>query len=101
MTSALVGGGRGIAGRMASRFLLELGVGLWDFQRWCRRIRSTRFEWRFLYMRLFVSVVMRDISTQAAIVDILRGVPASTSTTSATTSTRTVAAPTPSWRSTT
>ena len=67
--------GAGIAGRVASRFLLELGVGLWDFVRWCRRIRSTRFEWRFLYMRLFVSVVMRDVSTQGAIVDMLRGVP--------------------------
>ena len=64
-----------IAGKVASRFLLELGVGLWDFVRWCRRIHSTRFEWRFLYMRLFVSVVMRDVSTQAAVVDILRGVP--------------------------
>ncbi len=64
-----------IAGKVASRFALELGVGLWDFQRWCRRIHSTRFEWRFLYMRLFVSVIMRDVSTQAAIVDILRGVP--------------------------
>jgi type I phosphodiesterase/nucleotide pyrophosphatase len=64
-----------IAGRVAARFVLELGVGLWDFVRWCRRIRSTRFEWRFLYMRLFVSVIMRDVSTQAAIVDVLRGVP--------------------------
>jgi hypothetical protein len=64
-----------IAGKVASRFALELGVGLWDFQRWCRRIHSTRFEWRFLYMRLFVSVVMRDVSTQAAVLDILRGVP--------------------------
>src|SRR6185312_13593274 len=64
-----------IAGRVAARFVLELGVGLWDFVRWCRRIRSTRFEWRFLYMRLFVSVIMRDVSTQMAIVDILRGVP--------------------------
>jgi hypothetical protein len=67
--------GIGIAGRVASRFFLELGVGVWDFVRWCRRIHSTRFEWRFLYMRLFVSVVMRDVSTQGAIVDILRGVP--------------------------
>lgn len=64
-----------IAGKVASRFVLELGVGLWDFLRWCRRIRSTRFEWRFLYMRLFVSVVMRDVSTQGAVLDILRGVP--------------------------
>jgi hypothetical protein len=64
-----------IAGRVASRFVLELAVGLWDFQRWCRHIHSTRFEWRFLYMRLFVSVVMRDVSTQGAIIDILRGVP--------------------------
>ncbi len=69
------GAGVVIAGKVASRFLLELAVGLWDFQRWCRRIHSTRFEWRFLYMRLFVSVIMRDVSTQAAIVDILRGVP--------------------------
>ncbi len=67
--------GVAIAGRVASRFALELAVGLWDFVRWCRRIHSTRFEWRFLYMRLFVSVIMRDVSTQAAIVDILRGVP--------------------------
>jgi hypothetical protein len=67
--------GVGIAGRVASRFALELGVGLYDFVRWCRQIRSTRFEWRFLYMRLFVSVIMRDVSTQAAILDILRGVP--------------------------
>src|SRR5262249_51019288 len=67
--------GIGIAGRVASRFVLELGVGLYDFQRWCRRIHSTRFEWRFLYMRLLVSVVMRDVSTQGAIIDILRGVP--------------------------
>jgi hypothetical protein len=65
----------GIAGRVASRFLLELVVGLWDFQRWCRRVGSTRFEWRFLYMRLIVSVIMRDVSTQGAVVDILRGVP--------------------------
>jgi hypothetical protein len=64
-----------IAGKVASRFLLELGVGLSDFVRWCRRIRSTRFEWRFLYMRLFVSVIMRDVSTQGAVLDILRGVP--------------------------
>ena len=64
-----------IAGKVASRFVLELAVGLYDFQRWCRRIHSTRFEWRFLYMRLFVSVVMRDVSTQAAVLDILRGVP--------------------------
>ena len=64
-----------IAGKVASRFALELAVGLWDFQRWCRRIHSTRFEWRFLYMRLFVSVIMRDVSTQGAILDILRGVP--------------------------
>lgn len=64
-----------IAGRVASRFLLELAVGLWDFQRWCRRVGSTRFEWRFLYMRLFVSVIMRDVSTQGAVVDVLRGVP--------------------------
>jgi hypothetical protein len=70
-----IAAGAGIAGRVASRFMLELGVGLWDFVRWCRRIRSTRFEWRFLYMRLFVSVVMRDVSTQGAILDILRGVP--------------------------
>lgn len=67
--------GVGIAGRLASRFVLELAVGLWDFVRWCRRIRSTQFEWRFLYMRLFVSVVMRDVATQAAVLDILRGVP--------------------------
>ena len=67
--------GVGIAGRVAARFLLETGVGLLDFVRWCRRIRSTRFEWRFLYMRLFVSVIMRDVSTQGAIIDILRGVP--------------------------
>src|SRR5262249_17379881 len=65
----------GIAGRVASRFVLELAVGLWDFIRWCRRIRSTRFEWRFLYMRLFVSVIMRDVSTQGVLIDILRGVP--------------------------
>jgi type I phosphodiesterase/nucleotide pyrophosphatase len=65
----------GIVGRVGSRFLLELAVGLWDFQRWCRRIHSTRFEWRFLYMRLFVSVVMRDVATDGAVVDILRGVP--------------------------
>ena len=64
-----------ILGRLASRFALELGVAAWDFVSWCRRIRSTRFEWRFLYMRLFVSVVMRDVSTQGAIVDVLRGVP--------------------------
>jgi hypothetical protein len=67
--------GIGIAGRVASRFMLELAVGVWDFVRWCRRTGSTRFEWRFLYMRLFVSVVMRDVSTQGAIVDIVRGVP--------------------------
>src|SRR5262249_390074 len=34
-----------IAGRLASRFFLELGVGVWDFVSWCRRIHSTRFEW--------------------------------------------------------
>src|SRR5262249_41968787 len=61
--------------RVASRFVLELAVGLWDFIRWCRRIRSTRFEWRFLYMRLFVSVIMRDVSTQGVLIDVLRGVP--------------------------
>jgi hypothetical protein len=64
-----------IAGRVASRFLLETAVGAWDFVRWCRRIRSTRFEWRFLYMRLFVSVIMRDVSTEGVIIDVLRGVP--------------------------
>jgi len=64
-----------LLGRLTSRFLLELGVGVWDFLRWCIRIRDTRFEWRFLYMRLFVSVVMRDVSTQGAIIDVLRGVP--------------------------
>jgi hypothetical protein len=64
-----------IAGRVTSRFVLELAVGLWDFQRWVRHIGTTRFEWRFLYMRLFVAVVMRDVSTQCAIIDVLRGVP--------------------------
>jgi hypothetical protein len=64
-----------IAGRLAARFLLECGVALWDFQRWCRRIRTTRFEWRFLYMRLVVAVIMRDVATQGAVVDVLRGVP--------------------------
>ena len=67
--------GAAIAGRMASRFVLELGVGVNDFARWCLRIGSTRFEWRFLYMRLFVSVVMRDVAMQGAIVDVMRGVP--------------------------
>jgi hypothetical protein len=67
--------GLGIAGQLTSRFVLELGVGLWDFARWCARIHTTRFEWRFLYMRLFVAVVMREVATQGAIVDILRGVP--------------------------
>ncbi|HZS36821.1 MAG TPA: alkaline phosphatase family protein [Polyangia bacterium] len=67
--------GLAIAGRLAARFALELGVGVWDFARWCRRIRTTRFEWRFLYMRLVVSVIMRDVATQGAVVDVLRGVP--------------------------
>jgi hypothetical protein len=67
--------GAALLGRLTSRFVLELGVGLWDFLRWCQRVQSTRFEWRFLYMRLFVSVIMRDVATQGAIVDILRGVP--------------------------
>jgi hypothetical protein len=67
--------GAQILGRVASRLVLELGVGLVDFVRWCVRVGDTRFEWRFLYMRLFVSVVMRDVSTQGALVDVLRGVP--------------------------
>jgi hypothetical protein len=67
--------GAAIAGRLVSRFLLELGVGAVDFLRWCTRLRTTRFEWRFLYMRLFVSVIMRDVSTQGALLDVLRGVP--------------------------
>jgi hypothetical protein len=71
--SILTGGA--MLGRLVSRFFLEMGVAGWDFVRWCRRIRSTRFEWRFLYMRLFVSVVMRDVSTQGAVIDVLRGVP--------------------------
>src|SRR4029077_11504513 len=53
----------------------ELAVAIWDFVRWCRRIHTTRFEWRFLYMRLIVSVVMREVATAGAIVDVLRGVP--------------------------
>jgi hypothetical protein len=64
-----------LAGRVASRFMLELGVGVYDFVRWCRRIHSTRFEWRFLYMRLFVAVVAREMSTHGAILDVRRGVP--------------------------
>jgi Type I phosphodiesterase / nucleotide pyrophosphatase len=64
-----------IAGRLLARFALELGVAVWDFARWCRRIRTTRFEWRFLYMRLVVSVIMRDVAAQGAVVDVLRGVP--------------------------
>jgi Type I phosphodiesterase / nucleotide pyrophosphatase len=68
-------GGGAIAARVSSRFLLELGVGLLDFVRWCRRVGSTRFEWRFLYMRLFVAVVARELSTHGALVDVLRGVP--------------------------
>ena len=67
--------GVGIAGRVAGRLALELGIGVWDFVRWCRRIRTTRFEWRFLYMRLIVAVVMREVATAGAIVDVLRGVP--------------------------
>jgi hypothetical protein len=70
-----VGAGISLFGRVSFRLVLELAVGLWDFGRWCLRVRSTRFEWRFLYMRLFVSVVLRDIGTQMAILDILRGVP--------------------------
>jgi hypothetical protein len=68
-------GGLQIGGRVASRFLLETAVGVHDFVRWCRHIGTTRFEWRFLYMRLFVAVVAREMSTHGAIVDILRGVP--------------------------
>jgi hypothetical protein len=64
-----------ITGRVASRFVLEMAVGAWDFARWCRRIRSTRFEWRFLYMRLFVSVVMREMAAEGTLLDVLRGVP--------------------------
>lgn len=64
-----------IAGRLLARFALELGVGMYDLQRWVRRVGTARFEWRFLMMRLFVSVVMRDLSTQGAILDVLRGVP--------------------------
>jgi hypothetical protein len=73
LVSALVA--LGIAARVSTRLLLELAVGLWDFQRWYRRVGTTRFEWRFLYMRLFVAVVMRDVATAGAVVDILRGVP--------------------------
>jgi hypothetical protein len=68
-------GGLSLAARILGRMLLELGIGLWDFQRWCRRVGTTRFEWRFLYMRLFVSVVMRDAGTELALADIRRGVP--------------------------
>jgi len=64
-----------IAGRLLARFALELGVGIHDLQRWVRRVGTSRFEWRFLMMRLFVSVVMRDLSTQGAILDLCRGVP--------------------------
>jgi hypothetical protein len=68
-------GALAISGRLTSRFILELGVGLYDFVHWCRRIHSTRFEWRFLYMRLFVAVVAREMSTHGTILDVLRGVP--------------------------
>jgi hypothetical protein len=61
--------------RLAARLALELGVGAWDFQRWCRKVGTTRFEWRFLYMRLLVSVVMRDVATDLAVADVRRGVP--------------------------
>jgi hypothetical protein len=61
--------------RVAARMALELAVGVWDFQRWCRRVGTTRYEWRFLYMRLFVSVIMRELATELALADVQRGVP--------------------------
>jgi hypothetical protein len=70
-----VAGGAGPAARILSRMALELAVGSWDFLKWCRRVGTTRFEWRFLYMRIFVSVVMRDAATQLALLDLERGVP--------------------------
>jgi hypothetical protein len=64
-----------VSGRLFGPLLAELGAGLRDLWRFFRRQRTTRFEWRFLYMRLFTSVVLREIGTSGLILDVLRGVP--------------------------
>ncbi len=67
--------GATIAGHVAARFGVELSAGALDLWRFFRRQRTTRFEWRYLYMRLFVSVILRDVATHGAVLDVLRGEP--------------------------
>lgn len=67
--------GAAISVKVAARLWLELAVGAWDLAQFFRRENTTKFEWRFLYMRLFVSVILRDIATHGAVLDVLRGVP--------------------------
>ena len=64
-----------IAGHVAARTLVEFAVGARDLWKFFLRQHTTRFEWRFLYMRVFVSVILRDIATHGAVLDVLRGVP--------------------------
>jgi hypothetical protein len=64
-----------IAARLVGPLGAELGAALWDLGRFLRRERTTRFEWRFLYMRLFTAVVLRETETFGLLLDVLRGVP--------------------------
>ena len=64
-----------IGTRLWKPLVMELGTGVWDLARFFHRERTTRFEWRFLYMRLFTSVVLREIETFGIILDVFRGVP--------------------------
>lgn len=67
--------GAAVAGHVAARTLAEFAVGAHDLLRFFRRHHTTRFEWRFLYMRLFVSVILRDMASHGAALDVMRGVP--------------------------
>src|SRR5579871_2275584 len=68
-TSTLIGW------HVSTRVGVELAAGAWDLARFFRRHRTTRFEWRFLLMRALFAVVLHDLETHGAVLDVLRGVP--------------------------
>jgi len=62
--------------RSAARLAHEIGVGVVDGLRWSVAVGRAKHEPRFLLHRVLVAAVLREVSVQAILLDLSRGVPA-------------------------
>lgn len=61
--------------RTAGRLACELGQGLWQGALWSLTLGRLKHEPRFLWHRLLVGALMRELAVEGLIVDVARGVP--------------------------